>query len=125
MTVLLDTHALIFLFGHQVKRFGKRGRSLLETADLAYSPASRLELAYLREKGVVAMAEDEVLGRLTADFGLTEAQDRFADVTRIAAGLSWTRDVFDRLIVAHALLLGARLITQDGQIKTHYPAAVW
>ena len=42
-----------------------------------------------------------------------------------ARGLDWTRDVFDRLIVAQAALDGAALVTTDRAIRKHYPKAVW
>jgi PIN domain nuclease of toxin-antitoxin system len=38
----------------------------------------------------------------------------------------WTRDPFDRLIVANAKANGfAWLISADEHIRNHYPRAVW
>jgi len=37
----------------------------------------------------------------------------------------WTRDPFDRLIVAHAAANDARLLTKDEKIRRHYKRAVW
>lgn len=39
--------------------------------------------------------------------------------------LSWTRDPFDRLIVANALADGADLVTADERIRQHTDIAVW
>jgi len=39
--------------------------------------------------------------------------------------LSWTRDAFDRLIVAQAALDRAALVTRDRLILKHYPKALW
>ncbi|MEI9811179.1 MAG: hypothetical protein WDO18_00250 [Acidobacteriota bacterium] len=36
----------------------------------------------------------------------------------------WTRDPFDRMIVAQARLAKAHLITRDTIIQTHYPKAI-
>ena len=38
---------------------------------------------------------------------------------------SWTHDAFDRLIVAQARYARSPLITADGEIKQHYPLAIW
>ena len=37
----------------------------------------------------------------------------------------WTRDTFDRLIVAQAKTRDASLLTKDRTILEHYPHAVW
>ena len=42
-----------------------------------------------------------------------------------ALELDWTRDLFDRLIVAQAALDGAALVTTDKVIRKHYSKAVW
>jgi hypothetical protein len=41
-----------------------------------------------------------------------------------AVALSWTRDPFDRLLCAHALLRGWRLAGSDRAILEHLPASV-
>jgi PIN domain nuclease of toxin-antitoxin system len=39
---------------------------------------------------------------------------------------AWTRDPFDRVIVAHAKSNGmAHLIGSDATMKKHYPRTVW
>jgi PIN domain nuclease of toxin-antitoxin system len=42
-----------------------------------------------------------------------------------AQGLSWTRDPFDRLIAAHAIVADALLLTADETIRKHLPLATW
>jgi PIN domain nuclease of toxin-antitoxin system len=46
-------------------------------------------------------------------------------VGRHARSLFWTKDPFDRLIVAHALAADAILLTADGTIREHCPQASW
>jgi PIN domain nuclease of toxin-antitoxin system len=46
-------------------------------------------------------------------------------LTKAAVDLTWTRDPFDRLIAAHAIVAGARLLTADEQILEHLPLATW
>lgn len=48
-----------------------------------------------------------------------------ADLVRAATPLSWTRDPFDRLIAAHAIVTGAPLVTADQAILENLPLAIW
>ncbi len=48
-----------------------------------------------------------------------------AELGQAAADLSWTRDPFDRLISAHAIVANAPLVTADETIREHLPLAVW
>jgi PIN domain nuclease of toxin-antitoxin system len=66
-----------------------------------------------------------MLERLRRDTGL-EVDDVSADeLVQAAAGLSWTRDPFDRLIAAHAVVTEAPLLTADRTILEHLPQAIW
>lgn len=42
-----------------------------------------------------------------------------------ALALNWTRDPFDRLIVAHANVIKCHLITKDSFIKSHFSKVIW
>jgi PIN domain nuclease of toxin-antitoxin system len=46
-------------------------------------------------------------------------------VTKAADDLTWTRDPFDRLIAAHAIAVGAPLLTADRSILENLPLATW
>jgi PIN domain nuclease of toxin-antitoxin system len=46
---------------------------------------------------------------LTNRFGVTINQHPFTDICSKALALTWTRDPFDRLIVAHAISTGVKL----------------
>lgn len=48
-----------------------------------------------------------------------------AELGQVAADLSWTRDPFDRLISAHAIVANAPLVTADEVIREHLSLAVW
>lgn len=106
--ILLDTNALIWLAaGH------KRARPLVDqAAPLRLSPASLLEVQFLEESG-----------RLRVDIDAVVADPRWkvdepsALSWMLRAGEErWTRDPFDRLIVAHARLRGWRLATADADV---------
>jgi PIN domain nuclease of toxin-antitoxin system len=48
-----------------------------------------------------------------------------AEVIEAATGVFWTRDPFDRLISAHAIIANTPLVTADGMIREHLPLAIW
>lgn len=47
------------------------------------------------------------------------------DLVAGAMPLSWTRDPFDRLICAHADVLGIDLATADRRVLQHHARATW
>jgi len=49
----------------------------------------------------------------------------FGDVVAAARTFAWTREPFDRLIVANAMADGVRLPTADEHILQHFRDAVW
>ncbi len=98
---------------------------LLEMAPLRYSPAARLELHYLFEIGRIKATLEDLLTEISPLLGLSECRQPFAAVVENATNLTWTRDVFDRLIVGQALAAGARLISRDPLIREHFADAVW
>jgi PIN domain nuclease of toxin-antitoxin system len=112
--ILLDTNAVLWLEqGH------RRSRPLTERERLYLSPATLLELQLLAESG-----------RLRALPGVTPAvvaaDDRWIvdDVPSsrwfmAAVEIDWTRDPFDRLIVAHARLRRWKLATSDMSVLEH------
>ncbi len=107
--ILLDTQALVWLGTNH-----RRAAPLNDSSEpLCVSPASLLELQLLTEAGRLrtrrgaAVAEDP---RWVVDEPLA------ANWFQAAEELSWTRDIFDRLIVAHALTRGLRLATADSEI---------
>lgn len=125
MKAFLDTHAAVFLWEGRGEIFGSGSRELLERALLHVSPLVRLELGFLREVGKLKVEPGEILGALTGEYGVTVTADPMDRLVPLAMPLSWTRDPFDRLLVATALLHEAPLITRDARIQEHFAGAVW
>jgi PIN domain nuclease of toxin-antitoxin system len=125
MKAFLDTHAAVFLWEGRGELFGSGSRELLERALLHVSPLVRLELGFLREVGKLKVEPNDILGALTGDYGVTVTADPMDRLIPLAMPLSWTRDPFDRLLVATALLHEAPLITRDSRIQEHFAGAVW
>ena len=67
----------------------------------------------------------KVIERLSADIGLAVCRLPFASVIEHALDVSWTRDPFDRLIVAHARANEGVLVTRDLKIRQHYKLSFW
>lgn len=65
------------------------------------------------------------LSALRRAIGLDVLDASLAELVQAAADLSWTRDPFDRLIAAHAIVTGVPLITADETILEHLPLATW
>jgi PIN domain nuclease of toxin-antitoxin system len=110
--ILLDTNAAIWL--HQGHRRGRRLER--QVGQLYLSPASLLELQFLVESGRIQLRPRTTVRDVAADDRWVIDNPTSADWFGRALGLSWTRDPFDRLLVAHADLRGWRLATGDGSL---------
>jgi PIN domain nuclease of toxin-antitoxin system len=62
---------------------------------------------------------------LRKSIGLEVADVSLAELAKTAIGLTWTRDPFDRMIAAQAIVSDAPLITADRQILANLPSATW
>jgi PIN domain nuclease of toxin-antitoxin system len=110
--ILLDTNAVVWLHrGHQ------RSRPLARQAGALYvSPATLLELQFLVEIGRIRLAAGATIADLATDDRWVVDNPASAAWFERALDLSWTRDPFDRLLVAHAAIRGWRLATGDGAL---------
>jgi PIN domain nuclease of toxin-antitoxin system len=106
-------------------RLSATARELLKSEEVGISPIVSLELTYLFEVGRVSEPAVAPLMALQSSIGLTVADVSSATLVEAATALSWTRDPFDRLIAAHAIVAGAPLITADRTILANLPLAVW
>lgn len=117
---MLDTHVAAALYEGRGGGFGASTRRALDRGKVLISPAVLLELELLHEIGRLRSGGAHVADYLARELDIHVARERFADVAREALALDFTRDPFDRLIVAHAALLKAPLVTMDAQIRRHY-----
>ena len=88
-------------------------------------PLVLVEIEILAERGKVDVDVDQLLRRLKADFDFRFSAASMEQVMTEARRFAWTRDPFDRLIVANAMADGAKLITADEHIGAHFKDAVW
>lgn len=122
----LDTHILVWLYQDGATRLTPLAVNAIEEAEqLLISPMVELELTYLHEISRINCPALNILDSLRRDIGLETCKQPFAAVVGAALALDWTRDPFDRLIVAQAAHRSSPLLTADQNIGEHYSAAIW
>lgn len=115
--ILLDTHALLWMH-----MGNKRAKALRHKTRLYVSPATVLELHFLVEIGRVKLQTGATVADLVDDDRwLVDDLPAAAWFDRAAAE-SWTRDPFDRLLVAHAGVRNWKLATADAKLIDRLPA---
>jgi PIN domain nuclease of toxin-antitoxin system len=125
-SVYLDTHAAVFLHAGALELLGTEGKRQIEHNDLLISPTVLIEMNYLYESAKIRYTAKEIYAVLNAAFGVSLCPIPFSDVAIQALDLTWTRDPFDRIIVAQAQVnQHATLITRDRTLQIHYKRCVW
>lgn len=126
MALYLDTHVLVWLYQDGATRLTSRGAEAIDAADaVLVSPIVELELAYLQEIGRITSAPGTIMDALRRDLELDACRLPFASIVGAAVGQTWTRDPFDRLIVAQAAHGRSPLLTADRNLLQHYEHAFW
>lgn len=123
--VHLDTHVVCWLYEGRTELLSSTAMKVVENGLLQVSPMVRLELTYLHEIGRINRSGASVLEALASDIGLSVADVSFTQVTKTAEALTWTRDPFDRIIVAHCMVAGAVLVSKDALIQQNFSNVVW
>lgn len=124
--IYLDTHVVAWLYASGAESLSRPAAERIEASqDLRISPMVRLELQYLHEIGRVTEPALTVVDELAATIGLRVCDAAFVTVVHEAEKLDWTRDPFDRLIVAQASLAEAPLVTKDRTLHAAYDDAIW
>jgi PIN domain nuclease of toxin-antitoxin system len=85
----------------------------------------RLELQYLYEIKRVSVEAQPLLADLSQRIGLTLCPKPFNAIMVHATQITWTRDPFDRILVAHASVNNNLLVSKDQTILDHYPHTRW
>lgn len=123
MTVHVDTNVVVRLFRRQHARITRRAQKAIERGFIL-SPIVRLELEILRDKERLPSA-DAVVSAIAQTLPISMADTALDAIVAYAEGLAWSRDPFDRLIVAAALADGRRLVTSDTQVAEHFNGVIW
>lgn len=121
----LDTHVVVWLYEGNMDLFSKKSIQLLEKNRLIISAMVMLEIQYLYEIKRCSKKSEEIIHTLQQQIDLTVCQHVFSEIADKALSVNWTRDPFDRIIIANAMIHNYQLLTKDTQIHKHYKHAVW
>ena len=125
-TLYLDTHIVVWLRQKELQKFSPKALEAIEQAgQLFVSPMVELELKFLHEIGRISETPYNILGDLCAMIGLKINDSSFSEVIQKAMLIDWTRDPFDRMIVAHAMSQERKLLTKDEKILSYFQDAIW
>ncbi len=92
----------------------------MEDSAILVSPMSCLELDFLHEIGRLNVGSDTILKALELGLDISIDEAPFPSIIEQAKMLTWTRDPFDRIIMAHSLFHTIPLITHDQlMLKKH------
>jgi PIN domain nuclease of toxin-antitoxin system len=126
MIAYLDTQALVWLAQGTLDDISPKVTRLIQQADLFYSPMVLFELELLYEIKRIKQSARDIQRKVEYELGLRLCDLPFSTIASAALDENWTRDPFDRLIVANAKANGfAWLISADEAIAQHYPRTVW
>jgi len=126
MIAYLDTNAAIRLSHGRSRIIGKEASRLIDRGELLISPMVVLELELLYDIRRLNQSARDLQRKLEHELGVRVCDLPFEEVADAALDEKWTRDPFDRMIVASAKLRGlAPLISSDEKIAKHYPRTVW
>jgi PIN domain nuclease of toxin-antitoxin system len=126
MIAYLDTNAVLRLAHGRARAIGSDASRLIRRAELLISPMVLLEIEYLYEIRRLVVPAQDILRKVAHELDLRLCELSFGEVAKAALYEKWTRDPFDRVIVAQAKVNGlAPLISADEVIAEHYPRTVW
>jgi PIN domain nuclease of toxin-antitoxin system len=122
----LDTNVVVWLAQGNLAPITPTATRILEQGDLLISPMVLVELEYLYEIERIKLSARDLLLKLEHELGLRVCDLPFPRVAAVVVDEKWTRDPFDRIIVAQAKANGlASLISADEEIARNYPRTVW
>ena len=123
--VYLDTHIVLWLYAGLIEKLTAAAETAIENCDIIISQFVRLEMQYLYEIGRIKVKPDAIAKSLFRSVGLKISDHPLEAIIGEALKISWTRDVFDRLLVAEAISVGSGLISADETIRSNYKLAIW
>ena len=121
--IYIDTHVAVWLYTGQVEKLSDRAQESLNENEIYVSAVVRLELQYLKEIERITANANEIVLDLSNRIGLKVCDKSFNSIINRSMDLIWTRDPFDRIIVANAALNNVPLLTKDRKILDHYDKA--
>jgi PIN domain nuclease of toxin-antitoxin system len=126
MLILLDTHYLLWAVDVPERLPAAAQDALRDQENTVYfSAASIWEIAIkaaLRRQDF--QAKPEVIGKAARDVGFEALPVTWQHTCGVAALANYHKDPFDKLLIAQAMALPARLLTADARLP-RYSELVW
>ncbi|MGV0108064.1 PIN domain nuclease, a component of toxin-antitoxin system [Nostoc sp. DSM 114160] len=123
--IYLDTHVVAWLYAGLTDKLTDIAKTLINDNDVYISPIVRLELQYLYEIKLLKDEPDVIISNLSQQIGLKICNQNFNNIISTSLTITWTRDPFDRIITANALLNNNILLSKDENILNNYLYAKW
>ncbi|KAF3886735.1 MULTISPECIES: type II toxin-antitoxin system VapC family toxin [Nostocales] len=123
--IYLDTHVVVWLYSGLIDKLTDIAKTLINDNEVYISAIVRLELQYLYEIKRITDEPDVIIADLSEQIGLKICNKNFNDIISISLTITWTRDPFDRIITANALLSNNILLSKDQNILNNYLYAKW
>ena len=123
--IYLDTHIVVWLFAGQIEKLSIQAKDLLNSNVIHISPIVQLELQYLLEINRITVSPNDIITDLSNTIGLQICDKNFNSIINRSMKLNWTRDPFDRIIVANAAIDDDFLVTRDQTIIKNYRKALY
>ena len=111
--ILLDTNAVLWALAGNPRA----APLFAQGRPLRLSPVSLLEIRFLVEVGKLGLAPGRSVAEIADDSRWKLDSPSSARLFAAALDLEWTRDPFDRLLVAHARYRRWRLATGDRVLR--------
>jgi PIN domain nuclease of toxin-antitoxin system len=121
----LDSHVVKRLYEGLLDKLPAFAKKQLEDHELMISPMVQLELEYLFEIKRIKQRSYVIINELMKTLALQILDIPLEKIILEAIKLSWTRDPFDRIIVASAQINNALLLTKNTHIAKHYRHTIW
>ena len=128
MTLLLDTHTLLWFVEH-APQLSHRAKAAIEDSDntVVYSIASVWEMAIKLGLGKLAMSRPLYPGfaDLLKAHGIQELGIAYRHASEVSALPSHHRDPFDRLLVAQAMVENLPIVSADRAFDPYPITRIW
>lgn len=123
MRLLLDTHVVLW-WQTDDRRLGREARKAIATADIVWvSAVSGWEASIKAARGRLRL--DEKFRLLVAADDFTELPVSLAHTERLLELPPHHGDLFDRLLVAQALVEKATFVTHDRAVEPYGAQVIW
>ena len=124
--IYLDTHIVAWLYAGLLDKITSKAKVGIEDNNVVISQFIRLELQYLHEIGRLKVKPDKIIDALAREIDLRISDCPLNHIIDEALKINWTRDVFDRLLIAETMRNPSYLlITADKTIREKFRQALW